>query len=276
METNAQFLKEFILSHCGSPEGYGAPKPHDNVFEAGIALSQHFLPLLAEGRIEVKPWIQEVTGRNVRFVDGSAEAVDAILFGTGFELNLPFLSKEIRERLDMDHHHLDLFQFTFHPDLPGLAFLGMMELQGPYFPVLELQARWIAYSWAGHVPVVPRQQMEAGIAAYQARRGGPRMVPMHSVAVMFARAAGVEPDLQQWPQLANALLFGPLSPVSFRLNGRDSLPSAAERVVEDAKAFGAIPNAKLGPMQQGQLQSLAAARNDPAFTKFVEQIFATP
>jgi dimethylaniline monooxygenase (N-oxide forming) len=173
IEATAQSFKEFILSHCGSPEDYGAPKPHDNVFEAGIAMSQYFLPLVAEGRIVIKPWIQEVTGQDVRFVDGSVEIVDAIVFGTGFEFNLPFLSKEIRDRLDLNHHHADLFQFTFHPDLPGLAFLGMMELQGPYFPVLELQARWIAYSWAGHLPAIPREQMEGWHCCVQGEQRRP-------------------------------------------------------------------------------------------------------
>jgi hypothetical protein len=272
IEANAKAVKEFIVSRCGSPEDYGAPKPPDNVFEAGIALSQHYLSMVAEGRIEIKPWIQEVTGQDVRFIDGSVEVVDAILFGTGFELNLSFLSKEIRDCLNVDYHHVDLFKYTFHPDLPGLAFIGMMELQGPYFPVLELQARWIAYTWAGQVPAIPREQMLAGIAVYQAGRGGPRIVSMPIAALMFARAAGVEPDLKQWPQLAKALLFGPLSPISFRLNGRDSLASAPEMVAEDAKAFGAIPNGQLGPKQQNELQSLAAARNDPDFSAFVKKV----
>jgi dimethylaniline monooxygenase (N-oxide forming) len=272
MEANAQAFKEFILSHCGSPENYGAPKPHDNVFKAGIALSQHFLPLVAEGRITVKPWIEQVNGQQIRFTDGTTETVDAMLFGTGFGLNLPFLSHEIRDKLAIDDHHADLFHFTFHPDLPNLAFLGMMELQGPYFPVLELQARWIAYTWAGHLPAPTREEMEAAIAQYQSQRGGPHMVPMHYAAILFARAAQVEPDLSQWPQLARALLFGPLSPISFRLSGRDSLPTAPDHTLEAAKAFGAIPNAQLAPMQQGQLQALAAARNDPDFTRYVQQV----
>lgn len=272
MEANAQAMKDFILSYCGNPEAYGAPKPADNVFETGIALSQHFLPLVAEGRITVKPWIEQVNGQQVRFTDGTTETVDAMLFGTGFGLNLPFLSQEIRDKLAIDDHHADLFHFTFHPDLPNLAFVGMLELQGPYFPVLELQARWIAYTWAGHLPNISREQMEAGIAQYRARRGGPHMVPMHHAAILFARAAQVEPDLNQWPELARALVFGPLTPVSFRLNGRDSLSNAVDRTLEDAKAFGAVPTPQLAPQQEGQLQALAAARNDPEFTRFVQQI----
>jgi hypothetical protein len=41
--------------------------------QIGRALSQHFLPLVAEGRIAAKPWIREVQGRNVRFSDGTEE-----------------------------------------------------------------------------------------------------------------------------------------------------------------------------------------------------------
>ena len=272
IEANAQAMKDFVLSYCGSPEEYGARKPVDNIFAAGITLSQHFLPLVAEGRIQTKPWIERVAGQDVHFSDGSVESVDAIIFGTGFAVNLPFLSPDIYQKLAIDEHDADLFQFTFHPDLPNLAFVGMIELEGPFFPVLELQARWIAYTWSGQVPPVPREKMEQGIAAHRATRNGQRMFPMHVASLMFARSAQVEPDLQQWPQLARALLFGPLSPMSFRLNGRDSLPDAPERAAEDARTFGAVPTPQLTPMQKGQLQALAIARNDPAFSKYVEKI----
>jgi dimethylaniline monooxygenase (N-oxide forming) len=68
---------------------------------------------------------------------------------------------------------------------------------------------------------------------------------MNLAAVMFARAAGVEPSLQNWPDLRRALLFGPLAPSSFRLEGRDALPDAAARFARDAAAFGAITSAAL-------------------------------
>ena len=274
MEDVGRMFKDFVVSHCGSPEDYGARKPPANIFEAGVALSQHFLPLVAEGRIHVKPWITDVNGREVRFEDGTSEEFDAILFGTGFPLHLPFLGSDILAALDIEGHFADLFQFTFHPQLPGLAFVGMMELQGPYFPVLELQARWIAYTWSGVVPEVPAETMEEGIRRTRSMRDRSPMVPMNHAAVGFARLAGVEPSLDERPELARALLFGPLSPVSFRLSGKDSLPNATERAAEDARAFGAVPNPHLTPMQQMQLQGLAKAKGDPAFSRFAENLSA--
>src|SRR5207248_8501743 len=133
-------LKDFITHSSGSPEQFGALKPADYVFDAGVTQSQ-FLPLVAEGRIQTKSWMVEVNGQSVRFADGSVEEVDAIIFGTGYDLNLPFLSEGIRHTLDMDVLHADLYKFTFHPDLPGLSFVGMFDQIGPYFPTLELQAR---------------------------------------------------------------------------------------------------------------------------------------
>jgi hypothetical protein len=245
------------------------------VFEAGVTQCQNFLPLVAEGRIIPKPWMREVAGQRVRFDDGSEEEVDAVIFGTGFDLHVPFLSEEIERTLDIDSHHIDLHSFTFHPDLPGLAFLGLYEVIGPYYPVLELQARWIAYTWNGVLPAPSREEMEAGVAAYRARRDGPQQFPMHAMAIRFSRLAGVEPDLFEWPDLARALLFGPLCPVSFRLSGPDSLPDAAERFTRDAAVFGAVPAPELSPEQCAQLTALSEARKDASFTRFVDRLISS-
>jgi dimethylaniline monooxygenase (N-oxide forming) len=271
METVDRALKHFITQSSGSPEQFGAPKPADCVFEAGITQSQHFLPLVSEGRIEIKPWIAEVNGQTVRFADGTAEEVDAIIFGTGYALNLPFLSEPIRQTLAIDALHADLYKFTFHPDLPGLSFVGMFDQIGPYFPTLELQARWIAYTLSGATRLPPREQMQLGISAYRARRGLPQATPMHRAAIHFAREAGVEPDVERWPDLARILFFGPLSPSSFRLSGRDALPDAPERMLQ-AAACNSGPTSQLTTEQCSRLQALAAARNDPAFNRLVMQL----
>ena len=55
---------------------------------------------------------------------------------------------------------------------------------------------------------------------------------------LLAREAGVEPDPGRWPRLARALLFGPQSPASFRLDGPDALPDAARRVRKAVKTKG--------------------------------------
>jgi thioredoxin reductase len=239
-EEIAATFKAFLLAAGGNPAAFGAPAPADSVAEAGITLSQDYLQLLAEGRIAPKPWIERVEGQSIRFQDSTVAEFDAIIMGTGFSLSLPFLSSEIRNALDIDERHIDLADFTFHPDLDGLAFIGLYPLIGPYFPVLELQARYLAYAWSGAIPAPTREQLTAGIAAYRNGRGGRQSQLMHALALRFARLAGVEPQPTQAPGIARALLFGPLTATSFRLQGLDALPEAAATIAHEAALFGAV------------------------------------
>lgn len=252
-------LKDTVIGAAGSPEQYNAPLPDPSLFAAGVTLSQHYLPLVAEGRIAVRPWIKGVSGATVTFADGHAEDFDAILFGTGFNLSLPFLSAEVRRILDLDTVHLDADRYTFHPGLPGLAFVGMWDQAGGYFVPLELQARWIAYTWGGSIPAVSEIEQRRAIDAYRARRGLPQKSKLNLAAIAFARAAGVEPRLEDRPDLRRALLFGPLAPSCFRLDGPDALPGAAERFAHEAARFGAITSNTMTEREQRYWSRLGGA-----------------
>jgi dimethylaniline monooxygenase (N-oxide forming) len=81
-------MQEYILRVFGSPEQFGALKPAGDFTHVGRGLSQHFLPLVAEGRIGIKPWLSAIQGQKVRFCDESLEEFDAIILATGFELSL--------------------------------------------------------------------------------------------------------------------------------------------------------------------------------------------
>lgn len=249
-------LRELVVEAGGSPEQYGAPAPDPSLFAAGVTLSQNYLPLVAEGRITVRPWIDAVSGSTVTFTDGRAEAFDGILFGTGFRLSLPFLDESICAAVDLDDVHLDADLHTFHPDLPGLAFVGMWDQSGGYFVPMELQARWIAYTWGG---TIAASDPNPGLQACRQRRGLSQKTRMNLAALAFARAAGVEPDPARWPQLRRALLFGPLAPSCFRLEGPDALPDAADRFARDAAAFGAITDARLTEREQRYLDMVEGA-----------------
>lgn len=244
-EAIAAGLKDKVLQVAGSPEQFGAMQADGNIFAAGVTQSQNFLPLVAEGRIRVRPWMEEIVGRTVRFADRTEASFDAILFGTGYRLSLPFLAPEIPAALGLDATHIDLCDHTFHPDLDGLAFVGLYDLVGPFLPVLELQARWIAYSWAGLIPLPSREALADGLTRCRVQRDAPQSVPMQVLALLFARNAGVEPDLGRWPDLERALLFGPLAPASFRLQGPDSLDNAATLTHIAAASFGGIPSSQM-------------------------------
>jgi dimethylaniline monooxygenase (N-oxide forming) len=252
-------LKELVVEAGGSPEQYGAPAPDPSLFAAGVTLSQSYLPLVAEGRISVRPWMHSVAGTSVTFADGAVEEFDGIVFGTGFDLHLPFLSNEVRAIVDIDAVHLDADRYTFHPGLPGLAFVGMWDQSGGYFVPLELQARWIAYTWGGVVGAARGADQRMSIDAYRSRRGMTQKTRMNLVALTFARAAGVEPSLENWPHLRRALLFGPLAPSCFRLEGPDALEEAPARFARDAAAFGAIGSTEFTDREQRYWSLVAEA-----------------
>lgn len=260
----SEALRDFIVRTCGHPAQFGAPCHADDLAAAGFTQNQYYLPLVAEGRIHPRHWLAAVDPTGVTFADGRREEVDAIVFGTGYVLDLPCAGAAVRTALDLDHTHADLHEFTFHPDLPNFAVIGLFEQGGPYFTPLELQARWIAYSWSGRCPAPTREAMRAGIAAYRARRGHPQFQRMHLMCHRFAGHAGVEPHLDRWPGLERALLFGVQSPASFRLEGPDAIPGIATRVLHDAAAFGAIVGPGLGADEVAQLRALVPVLDDDA------------
>ena len=124
---------------------------------------------------------------------------------------------------------------------------------------MELQARWIAYSWGGAIPSTSGSERRSSVAAYRSRRGMPQKTRMNLATLTFARAAKVEPHLENWPQLRRALLFGPLAPSSFRLEGPDALPDAADRFACDAAAFGAITSNDLTDRERNHWALVTAA-----------------
>jgi hypothetical protein len=83
-------------------------------------------------------------------------------------------------------------------------------------------------------------------------------LPSHQLALLFAREAGVEPEISQWPGLARALLFGPLTAVSFRLSGPDALPGVAWDVMTEAGRSGAITGPVLTDVEKARLAKLVS------------------
>jgi hypothetical protein len=84
------------------------------------------------------------------------------------------------------------------------------------------------------------------------------------MALIFARAAGVEPHLENWPDLRRALLFGPLAPSCFRLEGPDAMPEAPVRFAREAAAFGAITSNELTERERSYWSLLQRAAADQA------------
>ncbi len=246
-------LRERVLRVAGNPAEFGAPEPSADFLVAGHSLCQDYLRQVQAGTILCRPAIVEARGNQVTFADGTVEPVDAIVCATGYRLEIPYLSGDVWSVLGPD---LRLHLRTVHPDLPYFGVVGQFALQGPYFPLLELQARWIVGAWSGDGPALDQRAARAGLAS------PPPAIDSHNVlAVALAEAAGVAPDVRGRPDLAEPLLFGPMLPPRYRLDGpgagadaseafRDQLAASPRPAVEpdDIDALAGVGYGDLLPM----------------------------
>jgi dimethylaniline monooxygenase (N-oxide forming) len=187
-----------------------------------------------------------VEGRRVVFADGSEAEVDAIVCATGYRLELPFLDAGTQALLGADGRQIDLHARTFHPDLPGLGFIGQFLAQGPYLPLLELQARWIVAVWSGEATLPGEAVMRATIA-----RPRPALDAHHALALTLSEELGVAPEPVDWPELCEALVHGPMLPPRYRLSGPGARPDADSLFTQQ---LAASPRAPVDPADVAALR----------------------
>jgi cation diffusion facilitator CzcD-associated flavoprotein CzcO len=71
----------------GRMTDYGLPAPDHKVLSAHPTISSDLLTRLGHGDITVKPNVERLDGDTVRFVDGSSERIDAIIYCTGYKIS---------------------------------------------------------------------------------------------------------------------------------------------------------------------------------------------
>jgi len=243
-------LRDRVIRVAGNPADFGAPPPDDDILRAGHSLCQNYLAQVRDGTILCRPAIESVSGRTVRFTDGSSAAVDAIVCATGYEIDIPYLDDEVRTCIGAD---MRLHLRTVHPDLPGIGFVGQYATSGPYFPLLELQARWIVNLWSGAVEPPEESGMRATIA-----EAPPPLDSHDALAVALSEASLTTPDLDRHPKLFEALLFGPMLPPRYRLDGPGAMPNAADLFLEQ---MATSPQAPIEPDDLASLPRLGLSRN---------------
>jgi hypothetical protein len=150
-----------IAKAWGRPEDYGLPKPDHRLGEAHPTVSSDILTRIGHGDVAVKPDVERLEGDSVRFVDGSVERVDRIVWCTGYRIAFPFLPAEL---LSTQDNEVRLYKRVIHPDLPGLAFIGLVQPLGAIMPIAELQSEWIADLVEGRAALPPRERMLRSIA----------------------------------------------------------------------------------------------------------------
>lgn len=159
----------------------GLPEPDHRLGNAHPTVSSELPGLLRQGRVAVRGVIIEHLGDSVRFADGSIERADAIVYATGYRIRFPFFAEDF---VSAPGNEIMLYLRVFHPEVPGLAFVGLCQPLGSIFPVAEAQAKLIAAHLAGHYPLPSSDRMRRA-AARERRRGLSRFgsSPRHTMQV---------------------------------------------------------------------------------------------
>jgi dimethylaniline monooxygenase (N-oxide forming) len=167
MSVQRFFSMRMLGVAAGDMTAYGLPKPDHKLFEAHPTVSSELLPRLGHGDIKVKPNIARFTGgRGVRFVDGSEEEIDLVVYCTGYKMTFPFFAADVFSAPD---NRLPLYRRVASVERPGLYFIGFIQPLGPIMPLAEAQAEWVADLLGGRAALPAAAEMRREIASEEGK-----------------------------------------------------------------------------------------------------------
>ena len=160
-------VQRFVLGRmlgltAGDMTAYGLPKPDHKLLEAHPTVSAELLSRLGHGDITVKPNLDRFSGgRTVRFVDGSEEEIDLVVYCTGYKITFPFFDESL---VSAAENRLPLYRRVASVEHPNLYFIGLIQPLGAIMPLAEAQAEWVADLLDGRGTLPSPGEMRAEIA----------------------------------------------------------------------------------------------------------------
>ena len=195
LDAVAAAFKAFVLRIAGNPEQFGAPRPADNILRPESHCASTICLLWPKAGSRSTPDGGRL-GAAGDFADGTEEEVDALICGTGYVYDWDLLD-ELRAA-SMRTRSTSIPTSSRFIRTSGLAFVGLFHQVGPILPVLEQQARWVAYAWSGARAMPSESEMRTGVEAYRPgvifRSWCPCTRPRESL-----RRGGRRAGRQEWP-----------------------------------------------------------------------------
>jgi thioredoxin reductase len=159
-----RMIHQTIKTITGPPERYGLPKPDHKFGESHPTVSGRILDRIAHGTIAPKPNIASLDGDRVRFVDDSEVHADVVVYCTGYKISFPFFDDDFLAAPD---NHIELFRRVFHPEIPGLYFIGLLQPLGAIMPLAEAQSAWVGDHLRGEYALPSPAEVRADVARDQ-------------------------------------------------------------------------------------------------------------
>lgn len=121
--------------------------------------------------IEERPLLTRVDGKTVRFSDGTAADVDAILFCTGYLHHYPFLSEDIRLRCKNVLYPANLYKGVLFTEGGNnkVLYIGAQD-QYYTFTMFDVQAHWAVRYVLGDIDIKDNDDMRADWKTWVGRK----------------------------------------------------------------------------------------------------------
>ena len=147
-----------LAQTAGRPEQYGLPAPDHKFLSTHPAISQELYIRIGSGDVTPKPDIRELRGRQVVFVDGSAEDVDIIIWCTGYKITMPFFDEGF---ISAPGNDIALWKRMIDPRFLNLFFVALVQPLCAMMPIAEEQSKLIANYLTGRYALPPAEVMNA-------------------------------------------------------------------------------------------------------------------
>ncbi|MCK9250703.1 MAG: NAD(P)-binding domain-containing protein [Solirubrobacteraceae bacterium] len=178
-----RLIRKMPILVSGHPESFGLPRPNHEFLEAHPTMSSELLVRLGSGDVVARPDVERLEGDRVRFVDGTVDAFDVVIYATGYNITFPFFDREF---LSAPDNRLPLYKRMFRPGIDDLVLVGFAQALPTLFPFIETQSKLMARYVAGTYRPPSDAEMERVIAADEATHVGHyRQSARHTQQVEF-------------------------------------------------------------------------------------------
>ncbi|CAG9318595.1 unnamed protein product [Blepharisma stoltei] len=212
-----------------------------------VGITNNYKDLVEQDRIQIiKTGVSSISSSGLALDNGEVIDADTIFLCTGFESDLSFLDAEIQQKISYSPHDKLIpvigFMNTIHPELPGLAFLGMQR--GSLIVKFEMQAEF-AIRFFKNLVNLTEETINSGIRyEFGVRNANPRPqfpYPLleyldNIVNLMGFNNANQDEDLINFRE--NVIYI----PQLFRLDRGEAQVSLARQVIAEIKEKFHIEN----------------------------------
>ncbi len=132
---NQWVLKKLLRMVVGDQTKFGLPKPDHELMESHPILNSQIMHHTSHGNLKVKPDVDYFEGKTVFFKDNTSIEVDLILYATGYNQQIPYMSNYF----DWQDERPQLFLNIFNRKYDNLFVLGFMETNSAAYELFTEQ-----------------------------------------------------------------------------------------------------------------------------------------